>query len=57
MRVDDHMLTSQDLRYLATGCHFLALHALGTEDLEAERAYVELAAKCERLAALADEAQ
>jgi hypothetical protein len=57
MRLDDPTLTSQDLLYLATGCRLLALHALGIGDPEAERAYVELAAKCDRLAALADEAR
>jgi hypothetical protein len=55
MGLDDPTLTSQELLYLATGRHLLALHALGAGDPEAERAYVELAAKCEHLAALADE--
>jgi hypothetical protein len=63
-RLDDLRLTSQELVYLATGARLLAQQAREDADRQgsvsvreifvgAERVYIELAGKCERLAELA----
>jgi hypothetical protein len=64
MRLDDLRLTTQELAYLATGARLLATQARADAERKgsvsvrdvfegAERVYVELATKCERLAELA----
>jgi hypothetical protein len=63
-RLDDPRLTSQELVYLATGARLLAEQARADGERRgsvsvreifegAERFYIELATKCERLAELA----
>jgi hypothetical protein len=63
-RLDDLRLTSQELVYLATGARLLAEQARADAERQgsisvrdifvgAERVYIELADKCERLAELA----
>jgi hypothetical protein len=62
-RLDDLRLTSQELIYLATGARLLAAQARANAEQQgstsvrsifeqSERVYLELAAKCERLAKL-----
>ena len=51
MSLDD-LLTSQELLYLATGCRLMAVQVRDAGDLDSARAYLELATKCERMAAL-----
>lgn len=62
-RLDDLRFTSQELIYLATGARLLAAQARSDAQQQpstsvrgifeaAERVYVDLAAKCERLASL-----
>jgi hypothetical protein len=62
-RLDDLRFTSQELIYLATGARLLAAQARSDAEQQqstsvrcifenAERVYLELAAKCERLARL-----
>jgi hypothetical protein len=61
-RLDDMRLTSQELMFLASGARLLAAQARADAERQgsvseifegAERVYIELAGKCERLADLA----
>jgi hypothetical protein len=67
-RLDDLRLTSQELVYLATGARLLAEQARADGQKQgsvsvreifegAERVYIDLATKCERLAELARDAR